>query len=41
MIQLNTITKGKSKNKKGIDSGLLKMGGKSKIAELLILKMGW
>ena len=40
MIQLNSQSKNKGKGGHGIDSGILKMGGKSKIAELLIIKMG-
>ena len=39
MIRLNTQTKDKGKTKSGIDSGILKRGGKSLISEKLIVKM--
>lgn len=40
MQKLHSKTKQKNRPVKGIDSGLLKMGGKLSIAEQLVIKLG-
>lgn len=40
MYKLHAQSKQKSKVRRGIDNGLLKMGGKSLLAERLLVKMG-